>query len=71
MRFHQELHLFLRFLTKHRATSPQVLEAIIPLLDNEDFLAARLVYWFLVDQELEEKHQEKVNAFYQKYQDRL
>lgn len=66
-----EIQLFLRLLNKRAISSPKLNTKLIPLLDQEDFLIARGVYWFLADQELNEAQAKRLSDFYQRWKKKL
>ena len=65
------INLFFKILENKNAKSSSMIEAVIPLLDNESFIITRRAYWFLSELELSEDVQEKLDDFYKKYADSL
>ncbi|KAA1242872.1 hypothetical protein [Aquimarina sp. RZ0] len=68
---YQEIDLFLRIVIAKDGITPEVISQLLPLLDNENFLIARRVYWFLNQQELSDFQKSQINVFYQKWKNRL
>jgi len=67
----QEIDLLLGIVERWKAASPEVIESLLPLLEGEDFLVARRVYWFLREQKLSMPQRKAVEAFAQKNASRL
>jgi len=67
----QEVHLFLNLLTIHSAISPELIQKLFPLLEADNFLTARRVYWFLVDQTASLSQRERLKSFASQWGGRL
>ncbi len=67
----EEIHLFLKILENKKRVFPRIHEQLLPHLENENFLIARRVYWFLEEQNLSENQRKKMKAFYLKNENRL
>lgn len=68
---YQEVQLLLRILKKYDLSSPGLIENLLPLLDLDDFLIARGVYWYLADQELNKSQEKRLEDFYNKWKKKL
>ncbi|MEM6965588.1 MAG: hypothetical protein AAF573_12525 [Bacteroidota bacterium] len=68
---YQEINLFLKILEKNKMVSEAMMNELVSLLDSEDFLIARCVYWFLNDQSLSEWQQHQLEKFYNIWKERL
>ena len=68
---HHELHLFLHLVTSRKAESETISKNVVTLLSHRKFFVARRAYWYLDKQELPKALQARVDAFYQKHEDRL
>jgi hypothetical protein len=66
----QETTRFIDLLETKTSASNIVIENLLPLLEGE-FLKARRVYWYLSNEKLSVEHQEKVDAFHEKYKGQL
>ena len=68
---YQEIQLLLRILDKHAISSPALTQKLISLLDQDDFLIARAVYWHLADQELNATQEKRLAIFYTQWKKKL
>ncbi|MEM6801146.1 MAG: hypothetical protein AAF696_07060 [Bacteroidota bacterium] len=68
---YQEIQLLLRILNKYAIYSPVLIESLFPLLDLDDFLIARRVYWYLTDQDLNLRQEKRLATFYNKWKKKL
>jgi len=66
-----EVHLLLHLQKTKNASSEVVTREVIPLLGHENFLIARRAFWFLDEQQLDADQRGKVDAFREKFEDRL
>lgn len=68
---YQEINLFLKVLEERNTSSLMITQRLIPFLDNENFIIARRVYWFLEKKELSRTAQLRLEAFYRKHSESL
>ena len=68
---HHELHMFLNLVTKNKAESETISHNVAHLLSHRKFFVARRAFWYLNDQDLPKDLQSKVDAFKEKYKERL
>ncbi len=66
-----QIHLILRLLEQRKFFSNKTESDVARLLDGDDFFIARRACEHLMKQDLGSETQEKVNAFRQRYRDRL
>ena len=66
----QEVSAFLELMQNKNPNSKIVVDCLIPLL-NEDFLIARRVYYFLINQQLTSKEKLQIDAFHTKHKNQL
>ena len=66
-----EIHTYIEILKKHKPISPRLKKQLIALLDTDNFINARKVYWFLNDQDLTEKQEKILVTFFRKNKDKL
>lgn len=62
---------FLTILENKNISIPSINQSIITLLDKENFVIARRAFWFLQNQNLNPKQQEKIRSFQNKNNERL
>ena len=67
---HHEVHLFLKLLRK-RTVPSAVIDQVAKLLDHDKFFVGRRAFWYLDERELSPPQRKKVDAFFEKHQDRL
>ena len=68
---YQEINLFLNIMENKDAVSSEIIQNLMPLLRNHDFLIARRAYWFLSEKPLSAEQQSKLEAFRLKNEERL
>ena len=68
---YQNINLLITFLDNRQIVDSQINEQLMSLLDNENFIIARRVYWYLVEAELTSKQHRKVQKFGKKYKEKL
>ena len=66
-----ELTKFLSLLEKYSVKSAKLNKALINLLEQDNFLIARRVYWFLSEQQLSNEQMEILEDFFLKHEHRL
>ncbi|MDO6611924.1 hypothetical protein Q4601_06765 [Shewanella sp. 1_MG-2023] len=67
----QSLHSFLQLLQKQNNQSPQLIQALIPSLQQADFISARNVYYYLINHVTHTQHQQKLTLFQQLHAEKL
>ncbi len=68
---YEEVHVLLSMLKQRKRLSPWITAQLLLLLDSDDFLIARAVYWFLATQHLNEDQTARLQAFYKTKKDKL
>ncbi|WNJ17950.1 hypothetical protein [Pontibacter sp. G13] len=68
---YKEFSTYLDFLGRFRISSPAMTERLVELLQHEDFMVSRRVYWHLEDLQLSKTHRELVNEYYRTWEDKL
>lgn len=66
-----ELTKFLSLLEKHSIESAKLNKALINLLEQDNFIIARRIYWFLSEQQLSNEEREILETFFLKHEHRL
>jgi len=66
-----EVHMLLELERRNNPGSGEVVHHAMKLLDNSNFLIARRAFWFLMETSLDPQQRILVEAFQQKYQDRI
>jgi hypothetical protein len=70
MKSFQEISLFLGLIELKKPNSNIIIQNVLPSL-KADFLTARRVYWFLINEKLSDEQKQKVNEFQEKYKNQL
>lgn len=65
------INQLLNLLAQNKVVSASILNEMIGLLKQEDFILARRAYWFLEEQTLNQQQQQIRHSFFLKNQDRL
>lgn len=68
---YSNINLLINILEDRRVASPKVLQIVSQFLDDQNFLIARRVYWYLAERNLPLPLEEKRKLFYHKHADRL
>ncbi|WP_123896765.1 hypothetical protein [Aureibaculum marinum] len=68
---YQEIHVLLKILNTKYDISPQMINHLLPLLNHNDFLIARRLYWFLQKQDLLQEQESRIQTFYLEWKDKL
>lgn len=68
---YEDIHVLLKILKTQDELSPRAVNELLLLLYQEDFLIARVVYWLLSSQELNEAQAKKTKQFYDSWKDKL
>ncbi len=67
----KEIHMLLTILRDRKGASQELTNDLFPFLENDNFLIARGIYWFLSEQKLTHNQKGKLHSFYVAHQHKL
>ena len=68
---YQEIQLVLQILNQKNIISPDIVDQLLPMLEHDNFIIARSVYWFLQDKQLTDFVKNRLETFGKEQSDKL
>ena len=68
---YQEIQLVLQILNQKNVISPDIVDQLLPMLEHDNFIIARSVYWFLQDKQLTDFVKNRLETFGKEQSDKL